>query len=114
MLLWILLSSSTYLTARAWPARSMVVCSAEHDPHQVDGIPGAKLVHDAGAMDFDRPDADAEIARGGLVGHAESDLIEHFEFSSRQQFASGKLRRHQFDFPPIAAAPPPRLDRFAH
>ena len=39
-----------------------------HDPHQIGGVLGAELLHDAGAVHLDGARADAELPAGLLVG----------------------------------------------
>ena len=41
--------------------------ATKHNAHQIGGISGANLLHDAGAMDFDGPWADAQVTTGLLV-----------------------------------------------
>jgi hypothetical protein len=42
--------------------------SSQHNSNEICGIPCAELLHDIGAMIFDRTRADAEFASGFLVG----------------------------------------------
>ena len=57
----------------------------QHDPHQVGGILGAELVHDAGAMHLDGARADAERAAGLLVGGPGDDPGQHLALARGQQ-----------------------------
>ena len=49
----------------------------EDDAHQIGGVAGAKLLHDAGAMHLDGARADTERAPGFLVGSPMGDLGQH-------------------------------------
>ena len=59
---------------------------AQHDPHQIGGVLGAELVHDAGAVHLDGARADAERAAGLLVGSAGDDAGQHLALARREQF----------------------------
>ena len=64
--------------ARAVKCRGAEISSREpsfgqHDAHQIGGVLGAELVHDAGAMHLDGARADPELAAGLLVGSAGGD-----------------------------------------
>src|ERR1700753_2592475 len=65
----------------------------QHNSNEIGGIPGAELLHDVGAMIFDRTRADAEFASGFLVGGAGCEALQHFAFAPRQRFAAWKMQR---------------------
>jgi len=60
----------------------------QHDPHQIRGVLGAELIHDAGAVDLDRAWADTEMAASLLVGGTVDDLVKHFALARSEQFSA--------------------------
>src|SRR6185312_4062474 len=70
---------------------SMPARAAQHDAHEIGGVPGAELLHDSRAMDFDSARADAELASGLLVGEALCDALQHFVFARRKLSVAGEL-----------------------
>src|SRR5207253_959066 len=67
------------------------VTAPEHDTHQISGISGANLVHDARAMHFYRAQADAQAATDFLVRCALRNLRKHLAFTRRQKIMTGKI-----------------------
>src|SRR5258708_24905673 len=75
--------------------RTFSVLNAEphRHAHQLGDIPGAELVHDASAMDFNRARTDAELPASLLVGCTGNDLIEHVTLARRER--SEAVVRHR-------------------
>src|SRR5947209_4790130 len=64
---------------------------AQHDTHEVGGVLGAQLLHDARAVHLDGARADAEDAARFLVGGAGRDLRQDLAFARGEELAPGKL-----------------------
>ena len=64
-----------------------------HDPHQIGRVPGAELLHDVGAVIFDRARADSELAPGFLVGGARGELLQHLAFAPRSAARAREMQR---------------------
>src|SRR5580704_7794500 len=58
--------------------------SRRHNADEVYGILGAKLFHDPCSVNFDSPEADAELTASFLARGACRDLGEHLAFAGRQ------------------------------
>jgi hypothetical protein len=58
--------------------------SRRHNADKVSDILGAKLFHDPGSVNFDSPEADAELTASFLARGACRDLGEHLAFAGRQ------------------------------
>ena len=69
----------------------MNVAAAEDDTHQIGGISGADLLHDACAVHFDRARADAETATDFLVRCTLRNLGKHLAFAWRQETMTRKI-----------------------
>src|ERR1700761_1931703 len=65
----------------------------QHDSHQIGGIFGTELFHDASAVHFDRARADAESAAGFLIGSTPRDTVKNIPFPRREPFAAMKIKR---------------------
>ena len=65
----------------------------QHDAHEVGGVLGAELFHDAGAMHLDGAGRDAELAAGLLVGLAVGDELQHFALARRELGEAAHLDR---------------------
>src|SRR4029077_7811208 len=83
-------------SARSMPRRASVVKPPsgdelvlrplpQHDPNEIGRVPGAELVHDAGAMHLDGAWGDAERAASLLVGGAGDDPGQHLALARRER-----------------------------
>ncbi len=81
--------------------------SAKDDAHQVGGIFGRELIHDARAVNFDGARRNAEIAPGFLVGSAACDLHQDLALACGEPLVAGKYPRQQAV---IAVILPPGFD----
>jgi hypothetical protein len=81
------------------PGRRAKSCAAflpHHLASEIDRILGAELVHDVGAVDFDRSLADAQIYGRFLVGGAGRDQGKNLALAARQKVAAREDRRRDF------------------
>jgi hypothetical protein len=63
----------------------MAAAAAQHDAHEIGGILGAELIHDARPMHLDRARADAEFEARFLVGSALRDPPQHIVGKAARQ-----------------------------
>src|ERR1700709_753341 len=80
------------VAARSGMARLIAVL-AEHAAGQVGRGAGAALAHDGGAIAFDRPRTEAEIAGNFLVGLADRKPRQHLALAGAQRLAAGNVER---------------------
>jgi hypothetical protein len=64
----------------------------EHDAHEIGGVPGAELFHDAGAMNLDGARTDPELAAGFLVRRPVGDQFEHLVFPRGSRVPGPEIR----------------------
>jgi hypothetical protein len=67
------------------------MATTKRDTHQIGGISGANLVHNARTMHFYRARADAQAAANFLVRRALRNLCKHLAFARRQKIMTGKI-----------------------